>query len=231
MNDERRYSDEEIAEILERATTHPRGSMPAATGPSTGLTLGELKEIGAEAGIEPDRIEEAAGALASHPPSGSFPTFAGAPRSIQHTMHIQRPLAESEWSRLVADLRETFGAVGQLQGDGDLRTWSNGNLQVHVEPEGTGYRVRMRTLKGDLVPRLMVSGFFVVMAVIMILASVLGTSPGNEAIVGWIFGAVGLGNLGYTRLMLGEWARERTGQFQDLAHRISSLMEDGDDGG
>jgi len=54
-------------------------------------------------------------------------------------------LTDAEWERLVADLRRTFDAKGKVEVQGRLRSWTNGSLQLHVEPEDSGYTVRMRT--------------------------------------------------------------------------------------
>ena len=65
MSDTRRYDEDEIAEILERATTNVGAVQPATTGSGQGLTLEEIQEIGSEVGIAPTRISDAAQAMAS----------------------------------------------------------------------------------------------------------------------------------------------------------------------
>ena len=57
LPDARRYSDREVARILERATELQRAE-PSATNPE-GLTLAELTEIAREAGIEPALLRRA----------------------------------------------------------------------------------------------------------------------------------------------------------------------------
>jgi hypothetical protein len=47
------------------------------------------------------------------------------------------------------DLRDTFDARGSVRTDGSFRQWANGNLQVLVEPDGDGQRIRFRTVKGN----------------------------------------------------------------------------------
>ncbi|MDA0311375.1 MAG: hypothetical protein O2992_04585 [Gemmatimonadetes bacterium] len=86
MSDERYYDEHEIAEILERATTSDSisGSAPAAGG----LTLSELQDIGAEVGIAPARIADAADALAHREVSAPPKTFLGAPSAVARTVKI-----------------------------------------------------------------------------------------------------------------------------------------------
>lgn len=51
---ERRYGEEEVALILHRAVE--AAATDQESGAGAGLTLAELKEIGAEAGIDASRI-------------------------------------------------------------------------------------------------------------------------------------------------------------------------------
>src|SRR5678815_1596820 len=67
MADERRYQEDEGAEIFEAASAPALARGDAA--PTQGLTLAELQAIGREVGIAPERIAEAAASLArSQPP-------------------------------------------------------------------------------------------------------------------------------------------------------------------
>ena len=62
MNDERRYTEDEVSKILDLAAEAEsvRGAGP---GGSTGLTLRELHEIGQEVGISEEIITRAATSL------------------------------------------------------------------------------------------------------------------------------------------------------------------------
>lgn len=224
MTDERHFNEEEIAEILERATSNePSHRTNPATG-GTGLTLTELQEIGSEVGIAPGRIAEAAHAVANRGVVASPRMFLGTPRSVSRTVRIPRPLEDDEWNRLVVDLRETFAAQGKIQVAGDLRSWTNGNLQVHVEPDGDAFRVRMRTFKGSTAPAVAVSGAFLFMATILTIASVTGEASSSTFLFAALFGLVGVGNLGYSRATLPSWAEERAAQMEGLAERIPLLL-------
>ncbi len=61
MPDERRYQEDEVAEIFEAASV-PAISRTGAPS-QEGLTLTELQAIGREVGIAPERIAEAAASL------------------------------------------------------------------------------------------------------------------------------------------------------------------------
>ena len=144
MSDRKRYTEDEIAEILEVATSaQETGGSLSRSGSESGLTLEQIQEIGSEVGIAPERIASAVQVVESRKLVGPQKTFLGAPRSVSRVFPIDRPLTDQEWGRMVADLRQTFDAAGRVTSAGDLRTWTNGNLHVYVEPAGAGgYQVR-----------------------------------------------------------------------------------------
>ncbi len=226
MSDPRRYDEEEIAEILERATTNQGAVEPARKGAGEGLTLEEIQDIGSEVGIAPARIADAAGAMASRNLVGPTRTFLGAPRSVSRIVPIDRPLTDEEWTRLVVDLRETFDAVGKVTSEGNLRTWRNGNLHVYVEPDADGHRVRMRTHKGNVTPRMAVTAAFIFLALFMVLDA-LGEGASFRALLPAVmFGGLGVGVLAFTRATLPGWALERATQMEGLAERIPLLLKE-----
>jgi hypothetical protein len=224
MGDERRYDEQEIAEILERATANE--TVLTRAGAGNGLTLSQLQEIGSEVGIAPTRIAEAARAVASRDVAGRPRTFLGTPRYVSRIVPIERALDDEEWTRLVVDLRETFDAQGQIKMHGPLRSWINGNLEVHVEPDGDRYRVRMRTLKGSAATLAWVGGVFIFMAMIF-LATILRDGFDWAAVaIAAAFGVAGVGQLGYVRATLPRWAEERAAQMEALAERIPLLLKE-----
>src|SRR5688572_30281653 len=149
MADERRYDEDEVAAIFEGASAPAvsRGDSHSATG----MTLAELQAIGREVGIAPERIADAAATLDRAPVAIPRRRDFGMPLSAAHIVEIPRPLTDREWSLVVADLRETFGARGKESTHGETREWSNGNLHAFIEPTRTGYRMRLGTVKGDAI--------------------------------------------------------------------------------
>src|SRR6266550_3035358 len=69
-------------------------------------------------------------------------------REVARDVNLNRRLTDEEWERLVVQLREVFNARGRTRSDGSLRQWTNGNLQVLLEPTETGHRLRFRTTHG-----------------------------------------------------------------------------------
>jgi hypothetical protein len=226
MSDTKRYDEDEIAEILELATTSEGAVQPGTRGSGEGLTLEQVQEIGSEVGITPARISDAARTMASRNLVGKTKTFLGAPRSVSRIVPIDRALNDDEWSRLVVDLRQTFDALGKVATEGNLRVWRNGNLHVYVEPDGDRYRVRMRTHKGNITPRMAMATGFILMSMIFVLQLLFQGADLRSIMMGTIFGAIGGGAVAVTRASLPGWALERTAQMEGLAERIPLLLKE-----
>jgi len=222
MSDERRYTDDEVAAIFEAASKPvvPRDE-PADPASPTGLTLARLQEIGREVGIAPEQIAEAAAALDRRRPPIPRRTDLGMPVSAAHTVDIPRPLTDREWSLVVADLRQTFGAWGNEGSQGETRMWWNNNLHAVVEPTQTGYRLRLGTLKADGFAMNRVGMVAVAMSIVV--AFVVGGNadalPGILAI-----GSMGAGVFAFNALRLPRWARLRERQMQEVAERTLTLV-------
>jgi hypothetical protein len=220
---ERRYSDEEVAAIFERAAETEHTALPVSA-ESKGMTLVALQEIGREVGISAESIAHAARTLdqAGRPASR---VFLGLPIGVGRTVELDRPISDAEWERLVGDLRETFGARGSVRYDGPFRQWTNGNLQALVEPTLKGHRVRLQTVKGDS-RALMTGGLGMVGAATaaLIAIAVAGGNAGSVTGVGFM-AAVGLGMFGVGAVRLPGWARRRRTQIELVLARLALAPE------
>jgi hypothetical protein len=218
---ERRFTDAEVAQIFERATS---GHALQATHASEGMTLAELQGIGQEVGIPADQITRAALSL-SPDEAKSTQRFLGMTTGVGHTVHLARKLTDEEWERFIVQARETFNARGTMSSQGSLRQWSNGNLQVLLEPTDAGHRVRFRTVKGDAPVTLSLGLLMSTAAVIGERTAVLtGVAHDVGLVVSLgVLGAVGLGALATTVLGLPRWARTRKAQMEELGVRVSAM--------
>src|SRR5215204_714505 len=222
MTDERRYQEDEVAEIFEAASAPALSRGDAAS--TQGLTLAELQAIGREVGIEPERIAEAAASLARSQPPLPRRTELGMPLSAAHIVDLPRALTDREWALVVADLRETFSARGKESSQGDTRLWSNGNLHAFVEPTRTGYRLRLGTVKGDAMALNRMGGFSIAMGLFVVLGSSLAGEPLAALPGALMLGGTGVGALVANVLRLPRWAREREQQMKDVAERAHALV-------
>lgn len=216
---DRRYNDEEIAAIFRAAADGP--TLPTREVPrDEGLTLADLQAIGREVGISTDAVAQAARALDVR--GGAVARrFLGLPIGVARTVNLNRRLTDEEWERLVVQLREVFNARGVTRSDGSLRQWTNGNLQVLLEPTDTGHRLRFGTLHGGastmIAGGLMVIGVAGVIAIVVALGGHLVESlPG----IG-LMSAAGLGMIASGALRLPRWARLRGRQMEALAAHVT----------
>jgi hypothetical protein len=223
MTDERRYGDEEVAEIF-KAASSARASEGRALSSASGLSLAELQAIGGEVGIAPERIADAAAALDLHRGAAPRRTHLGMPVSVGRIVELPRAPTDREWELLVADLRETFGAHGRDVSQGGLRAWRNGNLHAYVEPTATGHRLRLGTVKsnGIAVGRLGIAGLLV--GLLMLVFLLLTGEGVDDAVMAMLFAAFGAAALGANALRLPRWAGEREEQMEQIAARARTLI-------
>jgi hypothetical protein len=229
MSSERRYSEEEIARILDEATEAQQSNKPSHS-PGTGLTLSELEDIGRDVGISPALISRAAARIdirevASSPQREFLWTTIG----VGQTAHLDRTLTDAEWARLVVDLRETFDARGHLSEEGPFRQWTNGHLQALLEPTESGQQLRLKTQKGDAAATLATGAVFMGLAPAMLL---LGTvldpvtsSPFFAPLAAGFFATVGALMYAGNRVRLSKWAATRQLQMVGIAHRLTAALE------
>jgi len=214
---ERRYSEDEVAEIFERATEVQKLAVRPSSS-SEGLTLKELQDIGHDIGISPEVVASAARALEVRSPSPRR-TLLGLPIGVGHAVELDRPLTDSEWNRLVVSMRETFDARGKLKDEGAFKQWTNGNLEVLLEPTPTGQRLRLRTLKGNATGMIVVGGAMLGLGA-FVLVQLLATGTLGERFVGLVtIVAIGLGLLVPAVVRLPGWARLRQRQMEEIAER------------
>ena len=218
---QRRYNEDEVAAIFERATQAQqagRRQLPSGEG----MTLADLQDIGREVGIPAELVAQAARSLDGSGPSSSRKLL-GLPIGVGVTIDLDRRLSEREWESLVVDLRETFDARGTVRSHGSFRQWTNGNLQALLEPTPTGERLRLRTVKGDA--RAFIGaglGTLGISAAMLIASAITGKLADPGTITSLTFlSAIGVGMFGFGALRLPSWARLRRRQMEGVASRLA----------
>jgi hypothetical protein len=214
---ERRYTDDEVDAIFTRASEVEQEA-PQRLQSAEGRTLAELQAIGREAGLSPEAVAQAARALDQ--PAQPIPArFLGLPLGVARTVTLDRRLTDQDWERLVVQLRETFNARGVLRNEGSFRSWSNGNLQVLLEPDGAGHRVRFRTMNGQS-RALMLMGLGIVgVSLATTIAGLLTPGAGALSQFGTLT-LIGVAAFAYGALRLPWWARMRQHQMEKLSQRL-----------
>ena len=234
MTSDRRFSDDEVAFILEQAAAadadaDAAGDASSGTAlASRGMTLQQLTEIAREAGLSTEAVMRAAGAVAR---GDLVPTrsqrFAGLPVGVGRTIEFDRTVTDGEWERLVVGLRETFQARGVLRAEGSFRTWSNGNLQALLEPTARGHRLRLLTRRGDARAMLGLGVVGIGAAALSAIAVVQSSAVSSGAWLGPTMLAL-MGTFGVVRTIvtLPSWARTRAAQMEQFADTASRILEE-----
>jgi hypothetical protein len=217
---ERRYNDKEIAAIFRAATEAPAPQSQPDVPSDEGLTLTDLQAIGREVGIAPEAVAQAVRALDSRVGAAAR-TFLGLRIGVSRTVNLNRRLTDEEWERLVVQLREVFNARGRTRSDGSLRQWTNGNLQVLLEPTATGHRLRFGTTHGAARGAIGVGfAFLGVTATIAVATALSGTFVSAVPGMAFLFFA-GAGFIASGALRLPRWARLRERQMEVIAAQVA----------
>src|SRR5688572_12809339 len=220
---ERRYQEDEVREIFELAASESAQETrtPAA---ASGLTLAEIQSIGAEVGLAPEQIARAAAAYAAGPLRPKRKLL-GLPIEVGHTMQLPRPLTDHEWERLVSELRATFNARGTISVHGGLREWRNGNLHAYIEPAEGGYRLRIRTVKGNAQGMMVAGAGAIVTSAAMLALLALEGTLAQDFFVPWAVGTAGIGAWISNYIRVPRWARERDRQMRYIAEWLQSILK------
>lgn len=216
---DRRYDDDEVAAIFQKAAENPQERSLQASH-SDGMTLAELQEIGREAGIAPEAVARAAQSLAIRAPSDAR-TFLGMPMEIGRTIELGRKLTDDEWEHLVGELRVVFKARGKVSSGGSLRQWTNGNLQALLEPTPTGQRLRLSTVKGDVRGWTMLGGMSLALSGFTAIAAGAAGHLGASMSGVVLLALMGAGAIANGALRLPSWARTRGRQMDAIAERLA----------
>ena len=135
---ERRYTDSELARILDEASkSEARADVVSASG--EGFTLEEIRDIAREAGIDPSHVDRAAaGLMASQ--GAPRPTTRGLskllPAELARTVHeelvIPRSLTDDEMISLVHHLESVVPWSGMVRQAGSWVEWRDKGDRLYM---------------------------------------------------------------------------------------------------
>jgi len=158
----RRYGDEEVGLILKRAAELQRQE-PTLAAEGGGLSLGELEEIAAEAGIDPRYLRRAAEEVdtAAVPlPGEGVDRLIGAPLILHFERSLAGELPEGGFESLLPEIQDAAEGYGQPSLLGHTLTWQSKSpnnertLQVTVTSRDGRTRIRIEERSSELAARL-----------------------------------------------------------------------------
>lgn len=223
----RRYTEEEIERILARASELDAEAPPSSR-EAGGMTLVELEQIGAEAGLRPELLRKAARELDDGTPPSNSGTKAllGAPSAIRYEREVDGELATGRLEGLIPLIRRAADGNGHPAVVGNTLSWESSDSQdlrhlgITVTSVGGRTRIWIEERLGRLAGSLfggIVGGF--------------GGGVGFGVGMGVGFGALGSGVFGVTfslALLIGSYLVARgifRGRFEDRRRTLERLME------
>ncbi|MEM8600672.1 MAG: hypothetical protein AAGF99_12190 [Bacteroidota bacterium] len=121
-----RFTEDEARAILKRAAERQHRADLGAEARASGLSLADLEQAAAAAGIEPQHVAAAIrdGERAEPKPADTFTDrMIGQPTTIRQQRVIPGRLDEALWQKLVLELRRAFGNAGTPSTLGTLHEW------------------------------------------------------------------------------------------------------------
>lgn len=221
---ERRYTDQEVARLLQRAADLDRDSSSGAV--ARGLSLSELREIAAEVGIDPGAVTRAAAELTRAAPSRAGALLLGDPPVVRRTTAVPTPLDRTALGRLIEVIDAETPAQGTVgEALGSVRWTSTSRFlsrQVVLQPGRQETVVRVEERFTDrlravihILPTLYGAGFGLAIG-----AEALAGGAGLGAAIAAAGAGLGLG------LGRGLWNVLRRGSRRRVEHLTERLGEE-----
>lgn len=231
----RRYGDNEIGLILKRAAELQRQE-PAAGTEGSGLTLPELEEIAAEAGIDPRYLRRAAAEVdegGTKFDSGKASYFLGAPLTIELDRTLSGEVPEEDFALFVPDIQQAAGGHGQASALGRTFTWQSStpggerSLQVTVTSRDGRTRIRIEERLSSLAGQLfggMLGGGGGGIGLGIGLGVGIGALQSAAFAIAWPVSIIGGAYL-LARSIYTSTARKRQRVLRDLLDRLTEHVE------
>lgn len=115
---ERRFSDEEVGQILSRAAANQAGRHEPVS--SDGITLAELVKVAGEVGFLPEQIQRAASEVEFSRRARSGPDQSSV--LLEQTIHGE--IDEAAWGEMVTNAQVLSGVNGQISSAGSAWEWN-----------------------------------------------------------------------------------------------------------
>ncbi|MEM1116079.1 MAG: hypothetical protein AAF845_08400 [Bacteroidota bacterium] len=143
----RQFTEEEAQRIFARAAERQH----QAPTPAGGLTLDELQEIGAAAGLDPEHVAAAVAEAQVRP--SPVPTWQGVPLRSNASRVVAGEVSEAAWMRMVDQMRATHQTPGVIERAEGRRVWRQYEGSLHgaslmVTPDPAGALLQVESVRG-----------------------------------------------------------------------------------
>ena len=226
MSDSERFSEKEIAKIFELAT-RAQNEKNEQGASSEGLSLEELKRIGASTGIDPELIVQAVAAVRKNAHQSSVQTLLGLPHALSRSVSLPATFSDQDWEQLVVGFRKAFDGRGEIKQDGSFREWRHGFVHAYVEPTTDGYELKLEERHGQLKELVYSGGLFLFLALIFFVLAVVGSEPAFQ-VIAWLLTSGGLGMMVAPFFNQPRWAEKREKQFERICSQAAALHKTSD---
>lgn len=222
---ERKYTDQEVAQILKRAT-EARGAHLAKRRNDDGLTLEQIKSIGDEVGIARSRIEEAARTLVAFTYDGESHLLLGTPATVQFESQVSAQPGDAQLNEVLRMIRTATAKDGIVEERFGGMEWTTrsalGKRYVDLVPTVDGGRIRVM---GDF------RGAGRAGAVVTTAAALVGSGATSVAVavlgaIGWLAAPVAaVAAVALPRLTLGRMVLRESRILARLSEDITRVAQ------
>jgi len=221
---ERRYNDKELALILKLAAERQ-----AAPSPSDhyGLSLTEIQQIAAEAGIDPQHVAEAAAALEAHYGHRKF-SLLGAPTKFLFDRTITGEVSKTELSEMIELIPQVTGIQGQASQIFDSVEWRSKDVWdrvLYVTIRSQKGQTKIKVLGhwwGPALVAYLVTGLGGFLATVILAKSFLDPAS-SASVVALVAGVIG-GTYLAARTIWQRIARKAESKLRELVRRIEETV-------
>lgn len=216
---ERRFSDEEVAAILERALASPhREPRLPARRETDGITLAQLESIAAEAGIDPLRVREAALTLGEESTGDDGSALFGPPANHVFDRVVEGEVPAGRMSDVVAAIRRLTKGTGKVEEVGDWLEWTSGedrSLHVTVKPEAGRTRLQVVTSSALLLAAITVPTGLITLVAFAVLLK-------NGLLTAGLGAGLGIAVLAFMRAIWELLGRRTARGYEEFADRLTA---------
>lgn len=217
-----RFSDADVSRILQRVVELQQQALV----PTGGLTLHQLEDVAREAGLDARLVAQAAADVTAAPETGDeeVALLSGAPVRTRVVRHVAARLVPAATAAIEAELRQVFGAGGELRVDGDTLSWTTSEdddrtVRVSIVARREGSLVTVEERHANLY----ISAIGIPTFCAVVLSGFAGLLTALESSAGWPLGVAIPTITTLATVLLGRAAAQR--EVRRRARELATLAD------